>query len=937
MESKEIKILAIDDNKDNLLSLKALISEAFPQATVQTEENGQRGIESAKVNEPEVILLDIIMPGMDGYEVCRRLKSDRQLSDIPVVFVTALKGDKESRIKALEAGGDGFLAKPVDESELTAQIRAMLKIRQATRREKDDRKRLKELVAERTIELRKLSQAIEQSPTIVTITNVLGEIEYVNPKFTEVTGYTFEEARGQNPNILKSGVQSEKFYKELWDTITSGNLWKGVLRNRKKSGELYWESASISPITNEHGQITNFLAIKEDITEQKNTQEEIKITRDTYQSIINSITEAIYIIDHNNIFIDINRGAEKMYGFTREELTGKSPDIVSAEGLNDLQALNRIHKEVAKTGIPKSFEFWAVKKNGEIFPKEVIINKGRYYGKDCLIATARDIAERKRAETAHEAQYNIARSIHTANNIEELLEIIRTELGKLIDTSNFMVALYNPENDTLEKLIYRDEKEDFTEWPAGESLSGHVVKSGKAVFMKRKEIEAFAVKTNIELIGTPAASWIGVPVNIKKKVAGAMVVQSYDNAEAFTVADVSLLEMIAHETGIYLERQMMLTELIASKEKAEESNRLKTAFINNISHEIRTPLNGIIGFGDLIMEDNLSHSEKKQYFKILEHSSNRLQQTITDILDISGITAESIKPWKNVVNVAKVMNDLLKSTENACSHKNILVSLDIPKQHHELMLETDEELFLKIMKQLLGNAEKFTAEGRINLGYDVQGEWIQFHVKDTGQGISDDKLEQIFEPFMQEDLSVTRGHEGSGLGLSIVRGLIEILGGRLWAESKKGVGSTFFFSLPYIPAKSKTKTDKSAAAKPEARGKNLILIAEDEESNYQLLNAVVQKIGFSSLHAIHGAEAVELCHKYPEITLVLMDIKMPVMNGLEATKEIKAFRPDLPIIALTAYAQTGDRQRVLEAGCDEYLAKPVKLQELNAMINEMIL
>lgn len=692
-----------------------------------------------------------------------------------------------------------------------------------------------------------------------------------------------------------------------------------------------------APLFDKQGKLIGVVGSARDITEQRKTQEEIKTTRDTYQTIINSITEAIYVIDDSNTFIDVNLGAQKMYGYSREELVGKSPALIAADGMNDLKAVEKIHQEVAQTGISQSFEFWATKKNGEIFPKEVIINKGSYYGKDCLIATARDITERKRTETANKAQYNIALSIHTAKNIEELLEIIRTELGKLIDTSNFMVALYDPERDTLKKLIYRDEKEDFTEWPAGKSLSGQVIKSGKSIFMKRKEIETFAVKNHLDLIGTPAASWIGVPLIIKNKVAGAMVVQSYDNSEAFSKSDVSLIELIAHETGIYLERQMMLNDLLASKEKAEEGNRLKTAFINNISHEIRTPLNGILGFGGLIMDKDLPEREKQKHYKILEHSSTRLMQTITDILDISEITAGSVKQHKKGINIMKTMESLLKHANAACSHKNILVALDVPGQHQELVLQTDEELLTKIMKALLSNAEKFTDKGRIILGFDIQDDWVRFFVKDTGRGISSDKLQQIFEPFIQEDVSVTRGHEGSGLGLSIARGLVEVLGGRLWAESEKGEGSAFFFTLPYLPAEAQTKTRVTDTAHTERSGSNLILIAEDEETNYMLLKTIVEKAGFSTLHAIHGAEAIELCRQYPEISLILMDIKMPVMNGLEATKQIKAFRPRLPVIALTAHAQTGDRQRMINAGCDEYLAKPVKLQELNDMIREMVL
>jgi PAS domain S-box-containing protein len=382
-----------------------------------------------------------------------------------------------------------------------------------------------------------------------------------------------------------------------------------------------------------------------------------------------------------------------------------------------------------------------------------------------------------------------------------------------------------------------------------------------------------------------------------------------------------------------------ITERKLAEEALQESNRLKTAFINNISHEVRTPLNGILGFGNLIMEEDLSNAKKQDYYTLLQHSSERLQQTITDIIDISEVTAGSINPEKNNVPLAELINNLAETTRDACSKKNVLVTPEVPLQHENLVLQTDAELLVKIMKQLLSNAEKFTLTGRIKLGYEVKDSWVHFHVKDTGQGIAADKLNLMFEPFTQEDVAVTRGHEGSGLGLAIARRLVELLGGKLWAESEKGVGSTFFFTLPFVAAELPAEPDDPAkphSKKSDGAGKNLVLIAEDEESNYQLLKTVAENAGYSTLHAIHGAEAVELCHQYPEIGLILMDIKMPVMNGLEATKHIKAFRPDLPIIALTAHAQTGDRQRMLNAGCDEYLAKPVNIQELNALINTML-
>jgi CheY-like chemotaxis protein len=379
----------------------------------------------------------------------------------------------------------------------------------------------------------------------------------------------------------------------------------------------------------------------------------------------------------------------------------------------------------------------------------------------------------------------------------------------------------------------------------------------------------------------------------------------------------------------------MVGQLVIAKEKAEESNRLKTHFMNNISHEIRTPLVGLLGFGNFMMQEGLTATEKYSYYEILEQSGARLIKTVDDIMDIAQLKAGSITPKFGDVNVALILSQVKDKLQNACSRKNVLVNLDIPPDYTSLTLLTDEILFTKIITQLTGNAEKFTAAGRISLGFEVKGQWVKFFVKDTGKGIASDKLEILFEPFMQEDLRNTRGYEGSGLGLAIARGMTELLGGRIWAESVKGTGSSFFFTLPLETG---TVEDSSEEEKPQmgnTRGKKLILIAEDDESNFMLLNAMARRSGFSTLHAWNGTDAVDLCHQYPEISLIFMDIKMPAMNGLEATAHIKAFRPDLPIIAITAHAQTGDKYKMLDAGCDAYLAKPFRLNELIALIEKM--
>ena len=281
MPTDKFTILAVDDKQDNLTTLKAVLNDAFPRAIVVTASTGTRCIELALEKDPDVILLDIVMPGMDGFEVCRRLKNDERLDGIPVVFLTALRTDRESRIKALNVGAEGFLSKPIDEEELTAQVRAMVKIKRANDFQRIESQRLSSLVAERTEEIetelaqrikaeqvqRRLATAIEQAGEGVVITDADWLIQYVNPAMQKMSGYTRDELIGKTPRILKSGVQGEVFYEELWMTIKTGKIWSGRFTSRRKDGSVYHEEATISPVKDQSGRITNFVAVNRDITE----------------------------------------------------------------------------------------------------------------------------------------------------------------------------------------------------------------------------------------------------------------------------------------------------------------------------------------------------------------------------------------------------------------------------------------------------------------------------------------------------------------------------------------------------------------------------------------------------------------------------------------------------------------------------------------------
>lgn len=380
------------------------------------------------------------------------------------------------------------------------------------------------------------------------------------------------------------------------------------------------------------------------------------------------------------------------------------------------------------------------------------------------------------------------------------------------------------------------------------------------------------------------------------------------------------------------ERTKMMEELLHAKIKAEESDKLKTAFINNISHEIRTPVNSILGFGQLLSESELTEIERKVYFDIIQKSSNRLLNTVSDYIDMARIVTGTMEVHKTDFLMLPLFNEIYENTKPLCADKLIGFEIVLPSDASDLTLFSDRAIIQKIMHVLLDNALKFTEQGSIQCGYRCNSNDLEFFVKDTGCGIAPDKLEHIFYMFSQEDLSSNRGHEGSGLGLTIAKGFVNLLGGTMTVTSDKAKGSSFQFTIPYLVSNKvevePIQTNSTSTNKP------LVLIAEDEESNFLYLEALLNMMNCDYIHASNGAEAVEICQQNNAINLILMDIKMPIMNGLEATDLIHEFRPNLPIIATTAYAQTGDEQRFLAAGCNGYLPKPIKKDILLQIIQK---
>lgn len=402
-----------------------------------------------------------------------------------------------------------------------------------------------------------------------------------------------------------------------------------------------------------------------------------------------------------------------------------------------------------------------------------------------------------------------------------------------------------------------------------------------------------------------------------------------------------LHQQLANQNQILEEKVMQRTselrriniDLTIAKEKAEASDQLKTAFINNISHEIRTPLNGILGFGQIIMDPSLNDEEKNQYLEILQASSDRLMNTVTDFMDISLIVSGNITVNKKNVNIDKLMNEKHSKFLPLCEAKNLELVLRRADHNIENIVNTDIYLFEKIIYHLLDNALKFTKKGQISFGYTVKDSYLEFFVSDTGIGIAKEAQQQMFKCFTQENPLNTRDHEGSGLGLSIAKSLIELLGGKIWIESEKEKGTTIYFTHLYKENHDKTQLSPENKNLHQSIEVPMILVVEDDDYNFFYLEALFRKMNTEIIRANTGKEAVEICLNNHLINLVLMDLKLPEMNGFEATRQIKSIRKNLPIIAITAYAMISDKDMAIEAGCDDYISKPVPQKLLFEIIN----
>jgi PAS domain S-box-containing protein len=735
-----------------------------------------------------------------------------------------------------------------------------------------------------------LLAALQGAAAGIIITDREGTIQWINAGFSKMTGYSLEDVVGQNTRILKAGTHGQSFYADLWRTILSGSAWHGEMVNRRKDGSLYTEEQSITPVLNERHEVTHFFGIKRDITARKRMEEELRESKERYQSLIECLGEGIVSVGQRRVLI-ANPAAEDIFGVPRGGLIGiKLSDFIHPEDIPLLASESRRER-----GERNTFELRMIRPDGERRTLQMTATpqydtSGQFQSS---LGVIRDITEEK-----------------------SLLQKLRL-LARTLDSVDECVSICDPDD----RLLFVNRAFLRTYGYEERNLMG------ENISIIRSPLNSSEVTDGI-LPGTMAGGWRGELWNRKRDGADFLVMLN----TAAVIGGNGRVEATVGVARDITERKRAEAELTRTRDDAESANKVKSEFLAMMSHEIRTPMNGMIGMTGLLLDTQLT-PEQRDYAETVRKSGDALLTVINDILDFSKIEAGKLLIECFPFDLRLVIEEVNEMLAPKAEEHDLELVLEYPSSLPRHFIG-DAGRIRQVVTNLVGNAIKFTPRGSVRVtvdcvGQDTQTAQMRVAVQDTGVGIPQEKLALLFAKFSQVDSSITRRYGGTGLGLAIAKQLIELMGGSVGVESRLGEGSEFSFTLPL-------RQDAEPRAWADVAGLRglRVLVVDDHDVNRRVLTDLTANWGMRNGSSASGEEALQALRAAQaggdRYHFVVLDYQMPGMNGATLAAAIKADPAlrDAALVMLSSVGQSTEVRHMEGASIDACLVKPVRQEQL---------